>query len=148
MSMANFEHVADAAGETNSILRSEPFRLFFPLGVLFAWIGVGHWLMYTTGVSVSYSCKLHGLVQMQAFMMAFAVGFLLTAVPRRTQTPGVSAAEMSALAAALVITTAGAVPGLWRVSEIAYACVFVLLAKFAIRLFRGRPGGPPPPAAF
>ena len=141
MSMANFEHVADAAGETNSILRSEPFRLFFPLGVLFAWIGVGHWLMYTTGVSVSYSCKLHGLVQMQAFMMAFAVGFLLTAVPRRTQTPGVSAAEMSALAAALVITTAGAVAGLWLVSEIAYACVFVLLAQFAIRRFMGRAAG-------
>jgi uncharacterized protein involved in response to NO len=148
MSMANFEHVADAAGETNSILRSEPFRLFFPLGVLFAWIGVGHWLMYTTGVSVSYSCKLHGLVQMQAFMMAFAVGFLLTAVPRRTQTPGVSAAEMSALAAALVITTAGAVAGLWLVSEIAYACVFVLLAQFAIRRFMGRAAGRRPPAAF
>ncbi len=64
--MANIEHAASAAGEANSSWRSEPFRVFFPLGVLFAWIGVGHWLMYTTGVSASYSCKIHGLVQMQA----------------------------------------------------------------------------------
>ncbi len=146
MAMTNFEHAASA--ETNSIWRGEPFRIFFPLGVLFAWIGVGHWLMYTTGVSTSYSCKIHGLVQMQAFMMAFAAGFLLTAVPRRTQTSAVSAAEMVALAVALIVTTAGALAGQWLVSEIAYAAVFVLLAQFAIRRFIGRAAGRRPPAAF
>ncbi len=80
--------------------------------------------------------------------MAFAVGFLLTAVPRRTQTPAVSAAEMGGLAAALTVTTAGALAGRWLVSEIAYACVFVLLAQFAIRRFIGRSAGRRPPAAF
>ncbi len=134
--------------ETPSIWRDEPFRLFFPLGVLFAWIGVGHWLMYTTGVSSTYSCKIHGLIQMQAFMMAFAAGFLLTAVPRRTQTPPVSAVEMFTLAAALIITTAGALSEQWLVSEIAYAGVFVLLAQFAMRRFIGRAAGRRPPAAF
>jgi uncharacterized protein involved in response to NO len=148
MSMANDEHPAVAAEEANLIWRGEPFRLFFPLGVLFAWIGVGHWLMYTTGVSASYSCKVHGLVQMQAFMMAFAVGFLLTAVPRRTQTPAVSAAEMVAFVVALIVTTGGALAQQWLVSEVAYACVFVLLAQFAIRRFIGRAAGRRPPAAF
>lgn len=61
----------------------EPFRIVFPLGVLFAWCGIGHWLLYATGVTQIYSCLSHGLVQMQACMMAVAVGFLLTAVPRR-----------------------------------------------------------------
>jgi hypothetical protein len=23
----------------------QPFRLFFPLGVLLAWVGIGHWLL-------------------------------------------------------------------------------------------------------
>lgn len=148
MAMANFEHAAFAPDQANLNWRSEPFRLFFPLGVLFAWIGVGHWLMYTTGVTASYSCKLHGLIQMQAFMMSFAVGFLLTALPRRTQTPAVSTAEMIAFAAALIVTTAGALAGQWLVSEIAYAAVFVLLAQFAIRRFIGRAAGRRPPAAF
>ena len=141
------EH-AEFAGEAATSWRSEPFRIFFPLGVLFAWIGVGHWLMYTTGMSSTYSCKLHGLVQTQAFLMAFAVGFLLTALPRRTQTAAVSAGEMVALAAALIVTTAGAVAGQWLISEVAYACVFVLLAQFAIRRFIGRAAGRRPPAAF
>jgi uncharacterized protein involved in response to NO len=65
----------------------EPFRLFFPLAVLIGWIGVGHWLLYALGVTSSFSGFMHGQLMMQAFMMAFALGFLLTAVPRRTQGP-------------------------------------------------------------
>jgi uncharacterized protein involved in response to NO len=126
----------------------EPFRIFFPLGVLFAWIGVGHWLMYATGVSATYSCKIHGLIQMQAFMMAFAIGFLLTAVPRRTQTSAPSTMEMLLLAGALAITTIAALAERWVISEIAYAGLFILLGQFAIRRFLGSGAGRRPPAAF
>ena len=128
--------------------RSEPFRLFFPLGVLFAWIAVGHWLLYATGVTTTYSCRFHGLVQMQAFMMAFAVGFLLTALPRRTQTPPVGRIEMAALAATLVVTTGAAIVDSWTLAEIAYATLFVLLIQFALRRFLARAAGRRPPAAF
>lgn len=142
------EHVPHTVSPDITRWRSEPFRIFFPLGVLFAWIGVGHWLMYSLGVTETYSCKSHGLVQMQAFMMAFATGFLLTALPRRTQTPVVTWVEMTALAAALVITTAGAILENWIVSEIAYAALFVLIGQFALRRFIGRAAGRRPPAAF
>ena len=37
----------------------EPFRIFFPLAVLLGWVGVGHWLLYTLGVTASYSGFLH-----------------------------------------------------------------------------------------
>src|SRR5262249_58192926 len=50
--------------------RSEPFRAFFPLGVLLGWVGIGHWLLYSVGMTTTYSCMLHGLVQTQAFLMA------------------------------------------------------------------------------
>lgn len=115
--------------------RSEPFRLFFPLGVFFAWIGVGHWLLYATGVTTTYSCRFHGLVQMQAFMMAFAIGFLLTALPRRTQSPVVGRMEMGAFAAALITTTGAAIIDWWILAEIAYALLFGLLIQFALRRF-------------
>ncbi|MHB8381409.1 MAG: NnrS family protein [Candidatus Binataceae bacterium] len=131
-----------------SLWRSEPFRIFFPVGVIFAWIGVGHWLTYATGVTATYSCNVHGLVQMQAFMMAFATGFLLTALPRRTNTPAATRIEMGALIAALVVTTVGALAEHWVISEIGYAAMFVLLVQFALRRFLGHAAGRRPPAAF
>jgi uncharacterized protein involved in response to NO len=128
--------------------RSEPFRIFFPLGVLLAWIGIGHWLLYAAGVTQSYSCVFHGLVQMQAFMMAFAVGFLLTAVPRRTQSAPPSMLELVAAVLALLTAAAAAVAERWRLVEAAYVMVFILLLRFAVPRFLGQRAGRRPPAAF
>jgi uncharacterized protein involved in response to NO len=127
---------------------TEPFRLFFPLGVLLAWVGIGHWLLYSLGVTQTYSCQLHGLVQMQGFMMAFAVGFLLTAIPRRTQTAPPGGTEIGLLAAALVATTAAAVAERWVAAELAYLGTFGVLLRFALQRLRAAAGARRPPAAF
>src|SRR5262245_39168951 len=113
----------------------EPFRIFFPVGVLLTWIGIGHWLFYATGLTATYSCLFHGLVQMQAFLMAFAVGFLLTALPRRTQTAPPSAAEMWAFTVLLLVVVGAATAGRWVLAELAYGMLFVLLLQFALRRF-------------
>jgi uncharacterized protein involved in response to NO len=128
--------------------RREPFRLFFPLGVLLGWVGIGHWLLYTLGVTTAYSCVFHGLVQMQAFMMAFAVGFLLTAIPRRTQGAAPAPGELLVAGATLVIMTIAAAGERWVLAQLAYAGLFLLLLQFAIRRFLGRGAGRRPPAAF
>ncbi len=146
--LENAESVSPSPAAAISRWRSEPFRLFFPLGVFFAWIGVGHWLLYATGVTTTYSCRFHGLVQMQAFMMAFAIGFLLTALPRRTQSPPVGRMEMAAFAAGLIVTTGAAIIDSWILAEIAYAALFVLLIQFALRRFLAGEAGRQPPAAF
>jgi uncharacterized protein involved in response to NO len=130
---------------TASRWRREPFRIFFPLGVLLAWIGIGHWLLYATGAAATYSCMFHGLVQMESFMMAFAIGFLLTALPRRTQTPPPTAAELALLVAALVIITVAALLERWVVTQLAYLSVLATLLQFAIRRFLGRGAGRRPP---
>ncbi len=128
--------------------RHEPFRLFFPLAVVLGWVGIGHWLLYVAGVTRSYSCFFHGLVQVQAFLMAFAIGFLLTAIPRRTSSAPASALELGLAAAALVTNVAAALVERWVVAELAYAALFVLLLQFALRRFLGAAGGRRPPAAF
>jgi len=128
--------------------RPEPFRVFFPLGVLLAWIGIGHWLLYAIGVTTTYSCLLHGLVQMQGFMMAFAFGFLWTAVPRRTGTAPATPAELVAAVAGLLLTVAGAVAERWSVAELAYVALLFLLLAFALRRFLGARARRRPPAAF
>lgn len=131
-----------------SAWRTEPFRLFFPLGVVLGWVGVGHWLLYTTGVTMTFSCLLHGLVQVQAFLMAFAIGFLLTALPRRTQSAPPSRVEMSAFGALLLTTTAAIVAEHWVVAEMVYAAQFILLLQFALRRFLTAAARRRPPAAF
>ena len=128
--------------------RREPFRPFFPLGVLLGWVGIGHWLLYALGITATYSCMLHGLVQTQGFLMAFAVGFLMTALPRRTQAAPASTVELWIAAAALTTTALAATAERWAVAEIAYVIVLLLLLEFAVRRFLGRASGRRPPAAF
>ena len=96
--------------------RREPFRPFFPLGIVLGWVGIGHWVLYATGLTSTYSCMLHGLVQTQAFLMAFAVGFLTTALPRRTQADPPSSTELWVAAAALATTTVGATAERWAIA--------------------------------
>jgi uncharacterized protein involved in response to NO len=136
------------AGASASLWRREPFRFFFPLGVLLAWIGIGHWLLYAAGMTSSYSCLFHGLVQMQGFLMAFAVGFLLTAIPRRTQSAPPSVPEMTLAAGALVTVVGAAVAERWAMAELAYGTVLLLLLVFAGRRFLASAAGRRPPANF
>ncbi len=128
--------------------RAEPFRLFFPIGVLIGWVGVGPWLMYALGVTATYSCLQHGLVQMQAFMVAFALGFLLTALPRRTQSAAPSGVELALAIAGLLVTTTATLAERWVMAECAYGLLFVLLGRFALVRLLGRHAGRRPPAAF
>ena len=128
--------------------RREPFRVFFPLAVLFGWAGVGPWLLYATGVSSTYSCYAHGLVQMQAFMPALAVGFLLTALPRRTQSAVPTGTEMVVAASMLVVGATAALAEHTLLAEGSYLILLVLLARFAVRRLGGRGAVRRPPAAF
>jgi uncharacterized protein involved in response to NO len=128
--------------------RTEPFRLFFPLGVVLAWVGVGHWILYATTISATYSCQLHGMIQVQGFLLAFAFGFLWTALPRRTSSAPPSSGEMVLAVVGLVLTTAGAVLERWWLAESAYAGLVVLLLAFAIRRFLASGARRRPPANF
>ena len=64
--------------------RREPYLVFFPLGIAFSWAGVGHWLLHALGYLEHYRPVYHATTQIEAFLTAFAVGFLMTMIPRRT----------------------------------------------------------------
>lgn len=135
-----------AAG--TSLWRREPFRIFFPLGVLLSWVGIGHWLLYAAGASSTYSCMFHGLVQMQSVIMAFAVGFLLTALPRRTQAPPATRIELMLLGVMLIAIAGASLFERWALAQATYLGLLLLLLQFAIRRFLGRAAGRRPAAAF
>lgn len=130
------------------LLRSEPFRFFFPLGVVLSWFGVGHWLFYALGFTATYSCEVHGLIQTEAFLMAFAVGFLLTALPRRTRSSPPTYLEMAIITAGLLLTTIGSSIESWRAAQLGYVVIFAVLVQFAVRRFFGAGAARRPPAAF
>ena len=128
--------------------RREPFRIFFPFAVLLGWVGVGHWLFYATGITSTYSGFFHGQVMMQAFMMALAIGFLLTALPRRTQSPPPSALEIELAIVALLTITGAALEQRWVLAQLAYVALFLLLLQFAVRRLVGSTAARRPPASF
>lgn len=131
-----------------ALAREEPFRLFFPLGVLLGWAGVGHWLLYPLGAVASYSCLAHGLALVQGFLVAFAAGFVLTALPKRTKSPPPSEIEIVALAVGLVTTTIAAASRRWVVAEAAHALSLTVLLRFAGARFFAANAGRRPPASF
>jgi uncharacterized protein involved in response to NO len=128
-----------------STLRREPFRLFFPLGVLLAWSGVGHWLAYAAGVTHTYSCPSHAGVQIEGFLLAFAAGFLLTAIPRRTNTAPPGLALVALLAVLQIATAVATLWEAWRLAAmVAAAQILSLIAFAATRLSAGPARRPPP----
>jgi len=62
----------------------EPYRLFFPLGMLAGIWGVMLWPMFYAGWLSFYPNEAHMRLMVEGFMGAFAAGFLGTAFPRLT----------------------------------------------------------------
>jgi uncharacterized protein involved in response to NO len=85
---------------------------------------------------------------MQAFMPALAVGFLLTALPRRTQSAAPTRGEMALAASLLVVGAVSALTERALAAEGAYLALLLLLARFAGTCLRAAGARRRPPAAF
>lgn len=130
------------------LLRTEPFRLFFPLALVIGVAGISHWLLLSTGAIGSYHGFFHAVTQMQAFLLAFAAGFLLTAIPKRTQSAPASWLEIGALAVLLPAISISTFFEMTVAGQLGYILTLALLAQFAIRRFLARSSGRRPPASF
>ncbi len=125
-------------------VRNEPYRLFFPLGILLALGGVGHWLFYALGWMKGYSGFLHANIQTQLYLTCFVSGFLMTAVPRFSGTWSARTWEIAGSLALLLGLTAALFFGRWIVSESLYALWLTFLARFIFARFRKRSVEHPP----
>src|SRR5205814_2875685 len=85
---------------------TDPYRIFFPLGIVLGACGVSIWPLYYYGVTEGYSGRAHALVQTDGFLYAFITGFLLTAIPRFTGTETPSRGVQYVLAAAIAFSAA------------------------------------------
>jgi len=128
--------------------RREPYLLFFPLGIVLSWAGVGHWLAFTLGWSPAFNPIFHAMTQIQGFLMAFAVGFLFTMIPRRTGTPPPALWEVAVCAIAPVATTVAAWYQQWNLTQVAWLVLAVVLVAFALRRFTSANARRRPPNGF
>jgi uncharacterized protein involved in response to NO len=126
-------------------LRREPFRILFPLGALLAWCAVLPWVLFGTGVIRAWLGVYHALTMTQGFIVAMAVGFLGTMLPRRTGAAPFTSAELALVVAALVAVPLCLLGGHVAGAELAYLTVLATLVRFALRGVR-RAGRPPHPS--
>src|SRR6266567_9554967 len=68
-------------------LGKEPFRIFFPEGVLAGIVGVSLWPLHFWGAINLYPGQAHARIMACGFFGGFIFGFLGTAMPRRLSAP-------------------------------------------------------------
>jgi uncharacterized protein involved in response to NO len=128
--------------------RAEPFRLFFPLAFVLGVAGIAHWLLFTTGAIGRYLGRFHAVTQTQAFLLAFAAGFLFTAVPKRTRTQPAEWFEIGLLLALLPAVSIATLFDAEVLAQAMYAAAVLVVVQFAVRRFVARAAGRRPPASF
>jgi uncharacterized protein involved in response to NO len=121
----------------------EPYRIFFPLGMLFGLCGVAIWPLYSFGVTATYSGRSHALVQIFGFLYAFIAGFLLTAVPRFTATEPPATITQIALASVLTISVVASELRAFALGSIAFVVAHAILLTLVARRFARRKQNPP-----
>ncbi len=126
----------------------EPYRLFFPLGIVAGTIGIVQWVLYAIGLSSSYSGFLHSSIQTMVYMNCFITGFLMTSMPRFTQT--YTARWWEILTPLLLFVGMGISLALqeWVLAEGLLLGWYAFLMYFALSRVMGRPpsasrGNPP-----
>lgn len=128
-------------------LRREPFRLLFPLAIIFGCLGVGYWIVQALGW-VSAPTTYHTSTQVAAYMYCWIAGFLLTALPRFASTSSAPTPELAIVLALLGAQQLCLWRKAWGLAELIFLGLLLALAVFAGRRFTGRKSQVGPPVEF
>ncbi|MCB1228874.1 MAG: NnrS family protein, partial [Verrucomicrobiae bacterium] len=127
---------------------SEPFRVFFPLGIAAAVFGLVLWPLFYAGWWASYPAIQHPRLLIFGFGMAFIFGFLGTAWPRFLEAEALRPWELVGLVIAWLAAQAAYLLNQIRTGDlIAGVACLLLLTILGRRLF-GRENRDLPPPGF
>ncbi|MDQ3198980.1 MAG: NnrS family protein [Verrucomicrobiota bacterium] len=127
-----------------ALAAAEPFRIFFPLGLVLGAIGVSLWPLFYWHLIAVYPAPAHMRLMIEGLMGSFVVGFLGTAGPRLLEAAPFDGRETLTL---FGLQTASAVLHLARQQAAGDILFLVLLLFFGFTLVRRRTGQsdlPPP----
>ena len=123
--------------------REEPFRIFFPLGLIFGATGAALWpLFFLGGISV-YPATAHARLMIEGFVACFVFGFLGTAGPRVMSVPPFSGAEVSRLLIGIIATVVTHLFGWHTSGDALFVATLALFALSLARRFTKREDSPP-----
>ena len=124
--------------------REEPFRIFFPLGLASAVIGLALWPLFLSGVLPVYPGVMHARLMIEGFMAAFIIGFLGTAGPRLLSARHFTGGELGALVALHVSTIAAHLVSRPALGDALFCAELATLVGVLGRRFIARGDLPPP----
>lgn len=81
------QHAPSAQKSYLSLSSEEPFRVFFPLGMLLGVVGILLWPLFYGGLIEAYPLSAHLRLMIHGFLGSFVFGFLFTAGPRLLSCP-------------------------------------------------------------
>jgi uncharacterized protein involved in response to NO len=122
----------------------EPFRIFFPAGVLAGIIGVALWPLYFWGVDSFYPGQTHPRLMAYGFFGGFILGFLGTALPRMLDAPKFTLLEVAPLILLHSAMVAALAFGKLLAGEILFLLLLLLFFTCALRRAPKRKDLPPP----
>lgn len=127
---------------TSAQIQKDPFRLFFPLGICLLFLGVLIWVPRIWDAE-NYPVLLHRTLVLNGFTACFVGGFLLTAVPRFSQTENAGPLEVISL---FLLIMAGIISGYLEQENFAFlfsGLTGLFLLSFLLRRIRKRKANPP-----
>jgi uncharacterized protein involved in response to NO len=128
--------------------RRDPYLLFFPLGIALAWAGVAHWLFHSIGWIEDFLPIFHSMTQIQGFLTAFALGFLFTMIPRRTESSPPATWQLAVGMIAPIVITVCAWFGAWALSQLFWIALCSMMLGFLFSRFRSHGSKRRPPNSF
>lgn len=127
-----------------AVLAEEPYRLFFPLGIVVGLLGVGLWPCWDAGWLSLYPGPAHVRLMTEGFFTAFIFGFLGTAGPRMLGTPSLRPATWSVLGIVWGGAQLASLANLPNLAEAGFSLSMLVFLGGLARRFSQRDGLPPP----
>ena len=125
-------------------MAAEPFRLFFPAGVLAGIIGVALWPLHFLGVIELYPGVSHARIMACGLFGAFIFGFLGTAMPRMLSAKPLRAFEVLPLLLLHVATVVSFAAGKVFVGDALFLLLLAAFVSCLVRRAAQRRDTPPP----
>lgn len=123
----------------------EPYRLLFPIGVLYAVVGALLWPLHAAGL-IPYPAAAHWTLMIQGFQHAFVLGFLMTSMPAWMHSVPSRPGELVTAATLMLGLGVAALTGMMAAVPVFYAATLVLIVVMAVR--RIQKSTSPPPEEF
>jgi len=134
--------LAAAPGATAARKPIDPYRVLFPLGVLYGIVGALLWPLHAAGL-IPYPAATHWTLMIQGFQHAFILGFLLTSMPAWMHSLPSRPWELATATLLMLGVGAAALLGAPFLVQLFYAATLALVVVMALRRVT-RSTSPPP----